>query len=75
MNQNLMVQIDGMMCEGCVKSVAAIVSAQAGVLAHNIDLAGGRANLTVDASRLNRDALLAALSDGGFDAQIAAPSV
>ncbi|MDO5651018.1 MAG: heavy metal-associated domain-containing protein [Moraxella sp.] len=59
-------KIDGMTCDGCVRSVTNAVSAVAGVQDVQVDLASGV--ITVQADDTCNQALIAeAIEDAGFD--------
>lgn len=58
-------KVTGLHCEGCVKSVRAILEAQPGVSAAKIDLETGRAE--IDAAReFDLGRAIAAMSKAGF---------
>ena len=61
----LALNIAGMHCAGCVKSVTRVLSAVPGVQGVDIDLTAGRAEITGTA---DYDALAAAIARAGFDA-------
>jgi copper chaperone CopZ len=62
----LAVSITGMTCNGCVKSVARLLSAVSGVSAVTVDLADGKAEITGTAGY---DSLAAAIEAAGFGAR------
>ena len=59
--------ITGMTCGHCVKAVEGALKAVPGVQSVNVDLAGGRATVQGDA---DRDAMLAAIGEEGYTAQV-----
>lgn len=58
-------KVTGLHCEGCVKSVRAILEAQLGVSAAKIDLETGRAEVDA-AHEFDAGRAIAALSKAGF---------
>ncbi len=63
--------IQGMTCGGCVKSVTKVLTEIDGVSRADVDLAAARAVVEFDASKTNPAALAEAVDDAGFDAQVA----
>jgi len=63
---NLELRIEGMRCDGCVKSVTRVLSAVPGVRSVDVSLAEGRASIRYDASRADVDALRRAVERAGF---------
>ena len=64
-------KIDGMSCEHCQARVRAALLEQAGVSAANVSLANGTATVLYDAQVTSPYALLQAIGDVGFDADLA----
>lgn len=60
--------IQGMTCGGCVKSVTAALEREAGVSRVEVSLAEGTANVDYDAALNNPQQLAAAVEDIGFEA-------
>jgi copper chaperone len=63
---NLELQIEGMHCDGCVKSVTRVLSAVPGVRGVDVALAAGRASIRYDPSRTGADELRRAVESAGF---------
>ena len=59
--------VEGMTCDGCVRSVTRAVSAIAGVESVAVDLAGRRATVRYDDARVGLDRVREAIRDAGFD--------
>lgn len=66
------INVEGMTCGGCVKSVDSAVSQLQGVQSVDVDLEGNKASVTYDASTLAVEAIVEAIEDAGFDASVAA---
>lgn len=66
--ETTLIKIEGMSCQGCVKNITGILLAMDGVAAASVSLDEAQAEVTFDAQRLARPALLAAIEDAGFDA-------
>ncbi|MDK4564310.1 heavy-metal-associated domain-containing protein [Kingella kingae] len=60
--------IGGMTCGGCVKSVTKVLSETAGVSSTNVDLASASAVVEFDDAKTNIAALIDVVEDAGFDA-------
>ena len=65
------INVEGMTCGGCVKSVDSAVSQLQGVQSVDVDLEGNKASVTYDASALAVEAIVEAIEDAGFDASVA----
>jgi copper chaperone len=63
---NLDLQIEGMHCDGCVKSVTRVLTAVPGVHSVDVSLAAGRASIRYDPSRAGADQLRRAVESAGF---------
>lgn len=61
------VAVEGMTCDGCVRSVTRAVSALPGVESVAVDLAGRRATVRYDVARVSLDRVREAIRDAGFD--------
>lgn len=59
--------IDGMSCNGCVKTVTQALQSVAGVESAQVSLADARATVRFDDTRTQPDALRQAVIDAGFD--------
>lgn len=62
-------EIDGMTCGGCVKSLTRVLEAVPGVDNAKVDLE--TASASVDGDQLDAKALIGAVEDVGFDARVA----
>ncbi len=66
--QTLTLNISGMTCGGCVKSVAKVLEALDGVAKAEVSLEQANAVITYDADKIQPAALIEAVEDAGFDA-------
>ncbi|HQT00748.1 MAG: hypothetical protein B7Y26_07665 [Hydrogenophilales bacterium 16-64-46] len=64
----IVLNISGMSCGGCVNSVQAILAALPGVESVEVTLTPGLARVRYDAARIEPAALIKAISDAGFGA-------
>ena len=64
--ETLELKIQGMRCDGCVKSVTRVLSALPGVHAVEVSLAEGRANVRFDPARTGREAFAQAVERAGY---------
>ena len=62
--QTVTLNIDGMTCGGCVKSVTRLLE---GVEKAEVSLENKNAVITFDESKTDADALIDAVEDGGYD--------
>ena len=62
-------KISGMMCEACVQHVSKALTGVAGVQQAGVDLQAGRA--TVQHEDADEQALVAAVAEAGYEAEIA----
>lgn len=67
--ESTIINIDGMMCQGCVGNITGVIGGLAGVASVQVSLEQKQAAVSYDASVLTRDALCAAIEDAGFDAR------
>lgn len=63
------IQIDGMTCGGCVKSVQRVLSELAGVQQAEVSLSPAQAVITFNPAKVSVANLVTAIEDAGFDAQ------
>lgn len=68
MMETTIVKVGGMSCGGCVKSVTGVLEALPGVGKAEVSLEKGEAKVEFDPAQVNRDALLGAVADAGFEA-------
>ncbi len=66
--ETLTLNIGGMTCGGCVKSVTRILENTEGVVKAEISLENKNAVIEFDPAKTNPAALIEAVEDGGFDA-------
>ncbi len=66
--ETITLNVEGMTCGGCVKSVTRILENTDGVTKAEVSLENKNAVIEFDAARTNVDALIEAIEDGGFDA-------
>ncbi len=65
--QTITLNIDGMTCGGCVKSVTHLLEGVEGVEKAEVSLENKNAVITFDESKTDADALIDAVEDGGYD--------
>lgn len=65
--QTITLNIDGMTCGGCVKSVINALNQVAGVQLANVSLENNNATINFDDSQTGEIALKEAIEDAGFD--------
>ena len=68
--QTVTLDVQGMTCGGCVKSVQKMLAGVPGVQSADVSLEHHRAVVTYDESTTAPAALVAAVEDGGFDASL-----
>jgi copper ion binding protein len=66
------IAVDGMTCNGCVRSVTNAISQVPGVSKVDVSLAGKSATVDYDAASTTAAAIVAAIEGAGFDARPAA---
>lgn len=65
--KTITLNIEGMHCGGCVKSVTRVLTELYGVQSADVQLEG-KANITFDENRVNVAQLIEVIEDAGFDA-------
>lgn len=65
--QTITLNIDGMTCGGCVKSVSNALNQVAGVQLANVSLENNNATINFDDSQTDENQLKEAIEDAGFD--------
>lgn len=65
--KTITLNIKGMHCGGCVKSVTRVLTELDGVQSADVQLEG-KANITFDENRVNVAQLIEVIEDAGFDA-------
>ena len=68
--ETLTLNIEGMTCGGCVKSVTRILEGVEGVAKAEVSLEGKSARIEFDPAKTGAAALIEAVEDGGFDAAL-----
>jgi len=68
--ETLTLNIDGMSCGGCVKSVTRILADIDGVAKAEVSLENKNAVIEFDPAKTNAAALIDAVEDGGYDAAL-----
>ena len=68
--QTITLNIGGMTCGGCVKSVTRILEGVSGVDKAEVSLENKNAVVEFDPAQTNPAALIEAVEDGGFDAAL-----
>ncbi|WP_037586095.1 heavy-metal-associated domain-containing protein [Stenoxybacter acetivorans] len=66
--KNISLNISGMTCQGCAKTVVRVLEAVNGVQSAAVDLAAERADIVFDEAQTNVSVLVNAVEDAGFDA-------
>jgi copper chaperone len=66
--ETVTLKVNGMTCQGCVRSVKNVLERVPGVLAAEVDLERGQARIQVDQARLAPGALKAAIEEAGYEA-------
>lgn len=66
--ETVTLNVEGMTCGGCVKSVTRILEGIDGVTKAEVSLEHKNAVIEFDAAKTQVDALIEAIEDGGFDA-------
>ena len=65
--ENIVLNIKGMTCMGCVKSVRNVLEPLAGVASVDIVLDKGQASISYDPARVSPDQFKTAVQDAGFE--------
>ena len=65
--QTVTLNIDGMTCGGCVKSVTRLLEGVEGGEKAEVSLENKNAVITFDESKTDADTLIDAVEDGGYD--------
>ena len=69
--QSVTVNIDGMTCENCVKSVHNVLSKIEGVQSLSVSLEYNNATVSFDDSLASAQDIVSAIDDAGFEAAVA----
>ena len=68
--ETVTIQITGMTCSGCVRSITKVLNSVPGVEKAEVSLEKENAVVTFDKTKTNADTLIAAIEDGDFDASL-----
>lgn len=68
--ETVTIQITGMTCSGCVRSITKVLNSVPGVEKAEVSLEKENAVVTFDETKTNADTLIATIEDGGFDASL-----
>ncbi len=66
--ETITIQVEGMSCGGCVKSVTNVLSALPGVAKAEVSLENKHARIEYEAGRVTPDDMKRAIVDAGFEA-------
>ena len=66
--QTISLKVNGMTCQGCVRSVKNVLERVPGVSSAEVDLVRGEARVVFDPVRATHAALRAAIEDAGYEA-------
>jgi gluconokinase len=66
--ETIEIKIDGMTCEGCVRSITNVLTRVPGVTSVQVSLAAGEAQVSFDGTKTNTTALRAAVDAAGYQA-------
>lgn len=65
--ENVTIKVEGMTCQGCVKSVTNVLQPIAGVKTVAVTLQPGEARVEFDSAKTSVDALRKAIENAGYD--------
>ncbi len=68
MTQTIELKVDGMTCQGCVRSVEKKLTGVAGVESAKVDLAAGKASVAFDPARVDEAKMIGAVEQIGYHA-------
>lgn len=66
--ETLNLQIEGMTCNGCVKSINQALSTLEGIIRADVSLEEKKAHVAFDETKIQADRIIEAVEDAGFDA-------
>ncbi len=69
--QTVILNVDGMICSGCVESITRLLKAVDGVVSAAVSLENRNATVVFDETRTTPDVLREAVEDGGYDVSLA----
>jgi len=67
-SRKVTLRVTGMTCEGCVRNVTQALEKISGVVSAEVDLAAGRAVITLDSDNITTTALVLAVKAAGYNA-------
>jgi copper chaperone len=67
--ETIVLEVDGMTCGGCVRSVTNVLKALPGVSAAEVSLEKSQAKVTFDPALANAASLRAAVEEAGYEAR------
>ncbi len=67
--ETIVLEVDGMTCGGCVRSVTNVLKALPGVSAAEVSLEKSQAKVTFDPALANAAALRTAVQEAGYEAR------
>lgn len=70
-NETHIINIDGMTCDGCVKSVHNAVESLDGVQTVSVELANNLATVSFDSTKISAQDIANEIEEAGFDATVA----
>ncbi len=65
--ETIIVAIDGMSCQGCVKNISGVLQALPGVERVEVSLEAGQATIAYNPAQIGRLQFVAAIEGAGFD--------
>jgi copper chaperone len=65
--ETISLKVNGMTCQGCVRSVKNVLERVPGVSSAEVDLARGEARITFDPARATQAMLKVAIRDAGYE--------
>ena len=68
--EHVTLKISGMTCGGCVRSVKTVLESVPGVVAADVSLERGEAQVAYDAGRADLSQLTSAVDDAGYEASL-----
>ena len=71
-SKSIVVDIKGMTCNSCVKTINSTVRKQNGVVSANVDLQGEKATIVYDPEVITKETIVKAIEESGFEASLAA---
>ena len=64
--KTVLLQIEGMHCDGCAETIKALLAVEAGVKASTVSFKDGRARVLYDPAIVDEKKLVAAIEMGGY---------